>query len=261
MVTEVLERMERLPWDSFLEEEVSRDARAHTVALETARKMIDRFREVDWPNIKRDLGLPPYNWVVPDGLEPHWVAPGRAVFWQEQVIREPVDRLDGGQMRRVLEDVSRGWTRTSGLPANNPSVIAHYLNKGLRFRPPEAEMAVETLQALVPSEALQAMDREPEPEVKVEYLCSRHGYKHKRFVTWKGYVAHCSQSREPLEYDPPADILNLMKNYDFVCMIHGKGFTSARHAGRHFKSEMRRPGRSVHPTLEQMKVVRENQDG
>ena len=49
-----------------------------------------------------------------------------------------VDREEDGISKRVVEDVSHGWFPTNeehGLPANNPSIIAHYLNKGIRVVP------------------------------------------------------------------------------------------------------------------------------
>jgi hypothetical protein len=259
MVTDTQESTERLPWDSFLEREVTQKFRITPSALGQVRRMIDRFREVEWPNIRRDLGQPPYNWDVPDSLEPHWVAPGYAIYWQELIIREPIEHYDGDTVRRVLEDVSKGWHPTdSGLPANNPSVIAHYLNKGFRLRPPTAGVSVETLEATVPSEALVRMSEEAIEDDKPEYLCSRHGYRRKSFITWKGYVRHCVESNELLEYDPPQFMMDLLKDYPYVCMVHGKGFRNARHAGRHYRSEMRKPGRSIHPNLEQMKIGVQN---
>ena len=59
MVTE--EQAARLPWDSFL------DAFADGP---DARRMVEGFREIEWPNIKRELGSEAFQWQIPDGLEP-----------------------------------------------------------------------------------------------------------------------------------------------------------------------------------------------
>jgi len=117
---------ETLKWDSFL--------------TEGDRKHLDGFREIEWPNIRRVLYQAPYENIAPKGVEPHWVLPGKAVYWQEQIVREHVELKDdeGIPYRDVLE-VSAGWQPTGPLPANNASVIAHYLRKGFRLRPPGRE--------------------------------------------------------------------------------------------------------------------------
>ena len=165
------DRTSRLPWDNFVSDEIDSNTHLH----------IDRFRESEWPNILRELAKEPYKIELPEGLEPHWVAPGRAVYWSERIVREVVDREEDGISKRVVEDVSHGWFPTNeehGLPANNPSIIAHYLNKGFRLRPPEAGVSVETLQSAFTAEALELIDQEPEEEIEVQtYTCRRHGNK------------------------------------------------------------------------------------
>ena len=93
------DRTSRLPWDNFVSDEIDSNTHLH----------IDRFRESEWPNIVRELAKEPYNIVLPEGLEPHWVAPGKAVYWSELIVREVVEKEEYGISKRVLEDVSHGW--------------------------------------------------------------------------------------------------------------------------------------------------------
>ena len=76
------DRTSRLPWDNFVSDEIDSNTHLH----------IDRFRESEWPNILRELAKEPYNIVLPEGLEPHWVAPGKAVYWSELIVREVVEK-------------------------------------------------------------------------------------------------------------------------------------------------------------------------
>lgn len=249
---------EHLPWDSFLEREVRKDPMASDQMVVLVRKQIDGFREVEWPNIKRDLGQEPFNWEVPDHLEPHWVSPGKAVYWQEHVVREPVWREVDGRSRRVLEDVSYGWKPTdAGLPANNPAMINLYLRKGLRLRPPAEGVELESI---VPSGALHRMEEAytAPPEEVVSYTCLRHGYKPRTFKTWKGYLTHCVARKEPPELEPPQSLLDKAKEFPYFCFVHGVGFQGHRTALRHFRAEAKKPGRSVHPSVDQMKMEAPN---
>ena len=93
------DRTSRLPWDNFVSDEIDSNTHLH----------IDRFRESEWPNIVRELAKEPYNIVLPEGLEPHWVAPGKAVYWSELIVREVVEKEEYGISKRVIEDVSHGW--------------------------------------------------------------------------------------------------------------------------------------------------------
>ena len=241
------DRTSRLPWDNFVPDEETSNMHLH----------IDRFRETEWPNILRDLAKEPYNIVLPEWLEPHWVAPGKAVYWGELIVREVVEKEEDGISKRVLEDVSHGWFPVGeehGLPANNASTIAHYLNKGFRLRPPEAGVSVETLQSTFTAEALELIDQEPEEEEIVEYVCRRHNNRARRFKSWKTYVAHCAQYREGIEADIPEEITVKMQEFSYFCLLHNKGFTNNKSAWRHMKSELRRPGKAAHPSVEQMKI-------
>ena len=244
------DRTSRLPWDNFVSDEIDSNTHLH----------IDRFRESEWPNILRELAKEPYNIVLPEGLEPHWVAPGKAVYWSELIVREVVEKEEYGVSKRVLEDVSHGWFPTSeehGLPANNASSIAHYLNKGFRLRPPEAGVSDETLQSTFTAEALELIDQEPEEETEVEiYVCRRHGNKSRTFKSWKGYIAHCTQFKENLETEPPEEVQKLAMEYPYFCFIHNRGFSSYKSAWRHQRTELSKGGKAQHPTTEQMKLTK-----
>ena len=241
------DRTSRLPWDNFVPDEADSNVHLH----------IDRFRESEWPNIVRELAKEPYNIVLPEGLEPHWVAPGKAVYWSELIVREVVEKEEYGISKRVIEDVSHGWFPVGeehGLPANNASTIAHYLNKGFRLRPPEAGVSDETLQSTFTAEALELIDQEPEEEETVEYVCRRHNNRTRRFKSWKTYVAHCAQYREGIEADIPEEVTVKMQEFSYFCLLHNKGFTNNKSAWRHMKSELRRQGKAAHPSVEQMKI-------
>ena len=244
------DRTSRLPWDNFVSDEIDSNTHLH----------IDRFRESEWPNIVRELAKEPYNIVLPEGLEPHWVAPGKAVYWSELIVREVVEKEEDGISKRVLEDVSHGWFPVGeehGLPANNASTIAHYLNKGFRLRPPEAGVSDETLQSTFTAEALELIDQEPEEETEVEiYVCRRHGNKSRTFKSWKGYIAHCTQFKESLEAEPPEEVQKLAMEYPYFCFIHNRGFSSYKSAWRHQRTELSKGGKAQHPTTEQMKLTK-----
>lgn len=254
MVADQQERTERLPWDAFLEREVAKGDpifRAH----------IDGFRRRDWPNIKRELAGTPHNWVVVDGLEPHWVAPGRAVFWQEQIVRMRVPETDSSGLRRfVTENVSTGWQPTDGgLPANNASGIAYWLNRGLRFRPPVDGVSAEMLESTVSLEALRAMDVAPDVVLN-KYTCTRHGNKNHSFATWKGYIQHCTHYIEQPEFDPPPESQIRAGLAKYYCASHDKSFQNSRLASHHIREELRKPGKRVHLSVDQMRVPDKEED-
>ena len=237
----------RLTWDAFLDDED-----------DGAYSQIEGFRETEWHNIRRQLRND-FSWDIPDGLEPHWTAPGRAIFWQQQIIRERVMRVDDrGRNRPVVEDVERGWApTTSGLPAGSASQIAHWLDKGLRMRPPVDGVDAEALMAAVPSDRIEV---EPEPIPEDVFFCYKHGMKQRGFKTWKLYAAHCAAYREIPELEPPDDVKEAMKAFKFYCLLHNVGFNNNALARRHVRNELRKPGKPVHQTLEQMMVQKEESD-
>ena len=212
-------------WDHFLEER--------------HRPQVEGFRRATWPTIKRELSKVGYT----SGLEPCWVAPGRAIFWHRTISRIVVTKLtDDGREYREHEDLDRGFGPTGDLPANNHSVIAKYLKKGFLLRPPGQEDVEE--EAAVP---------ESEPaQTKTEYICYRHGEGRMAFTTWKAYILHLVHYKEAGEYDLPEDVMERAKTFKFYCPVHDRGFNQASHAGRHRKAELKKPGRGYHPSMEDM---------
>ena len=261
MASTVTPTLETLPWDAFLQREMLKDrSNASTeiqeASLKSMRRQIDGFRQIEWPNIKRDLAMVPYRWEVPEGLDPHWVSPGKAVFWQQLIIRNGVTKTDNdGHQYRVVEETPGEWSPTdAGLPANNPSVIAGYLNNGFRFRPP-SDTVMEVLQSHVPSDALQAIDKESEPEVPPKYWCYRHrtGLDHYGVKTWEAYLQHCQAYFELPEYDPPDEMLQRARGFPYFCHIHGFGFSNEKRARQHVRLFSSPQWKFLHPKLEDMK--------
>ena len=216
------------PWDHFLEER--------------ARKQVEGFRRVQWPNIKRELSK-----VVdlPAGLEPCWVAPGRAIYWQQTTSRVAVTKLtEDGREYRELEDYNRGFEPTGDLPANNPNVIAYYLKKGLLLRPPGQEVVEEE-------------DTAPQDEAtqnEVEFICYRHGTNRMKYRNWKAYIQHLARYSETPEYDLPPEVAARAATFEFYCPIHDRGFKNRTHAGRHRQAALKKPGKSYHPSLDDMRI-------
>ena len=218
-------------WDHFLEA--------------SARPQVEGFRRVQWPNIKRDLSKLT---ELAEGLEPCWVAPGRAVYWQNTTSRVAVIKhTEDGREYRELEDFERGFEPTLDLPANNASTIAAYLKKGFLLRPPGQEIVEE--EDTVPTD-------EP-TQTSPEYTCLRHGADRKMFKNWKAYIQHLTKFSEAPEYDLPADVMVKAGAYKFYCPIHDRGFNNPAHAARHMKSELRKPGRSYHPSIDDMRIAEE----
>lgn len=247
----------RIAWDAFLEREVSARAVTDTDGIELQlRQHISRFREVEWPNIRRELGKPPYGIAV--DVEPHWVDSGRAVLWQEQILRQPVEKSDNGRTFRVFEDVNHGWQPTGpgGLSANNASVLAHYLEKGLRLRPPSDEVEAGVLETAVPADALQGAD-DQEQEAP-QFSCFNHeGRGPRRFKTWKSYTRHCDGESEQVDVlQMPDEVVSSIIKQEFACPYHPSvsGFKNERGAKSHIaaKHTTSRGRRTL--TLDKLKV-------
>ena len=240
-----------LAWDAFLDREADKarlpSPEARERLLASARAHIDGFRKTEWVNIKKQLSQE-YSWEVPDGLEPHWVGPGKAVLWQEQIVRQSVQKEDG---TRELIEVNNGWEPTnSGVSANNASVLAGYLRKGLRFRPPVDGVSVEVSESAALSEA----PTTEEEDTRTQYKCKRHGRGLMAFVTWKGYLRHCDRYNEVPEEKPPQEVLDRMASFPYYCYLHNKGFKQEVNAVRHIRTEMRKPGKFAHPNIKDMEV-------
>ena len=249
-----------LKWDAFIEREIAKQTDNPVLkaeALDRTKEHIEGFRRIDWPNIRRDLYREPYLWDVHEDLEPHWVAPGRAVFWQQQTKSQIVQKtLEDGRVRTVREDVPTGWEPTSsGLPSGTASQISHYLDKGLRLRPPQEGVDVELLKSAIPSDSFQV---EAEAVPSVEFICSRHGAKKYVSTTWKNYIRHCSQFNEVPDLDAPLEVREKVAGYKYYCYIHNRGYMTQKMATRHIKSEMRKPRGGLHPAIQQMEVPEVN---
>lgn len=255
MTTKTLEAERlNLPWDHFLVD-----------PTEHARNVIDGWRRTEWDAVVRQL-LQEFRWVIPSGMEPHWVGPGKAIYWQEQVKREKrfVDNQTGEEIPHVTANVERGhyegvwvptgWSPTGPLPANNASQLAHYLNKGLRLRPP-----VEGVDAEYQREAADLPEVSNEDPV-AKYFCHRHEKGSLGFVTWKAYIRHCAASNEPPTETPPSEALERASHFRWYCHLHDVGFNQEKAVGRHYKTETRKPGGRLHPTVEEMRTDKEKRD-
>lgn len=240
----------QLPWDYFLNKQPDAEMR---------RPHVEAFRRVDWPAIKRELaneGFQGEFYEIPDGLEPHWVEPGKAVLWQEQrrsTIEVAVDEKGQpilnrhGLPIRERKEESVGWTATSPLPVGNANQFAYYIRKGMRLRPPMEGAAPEIVKES------EAQAEKEEPPVAL-FVCNRHGYDFKAFKTWKGYIRHCATAQEVPVLEPPEVVLKRARKYPLYCYIHNIGFRSERLAKRHIDIERLRLVRGTHPTLEQMAI-------
>jgi len=239
----------RIPWDAYLEEELDRiraktpDQRKHYLTM--LRQHIDGFRGQEWPGIRRDLERD-YDFSIPDDIEPHWAAPGKAHYWMEQSVVERVVQENGVT---VLQPRNYGWQRTLPLPAGNANIIHGYLRKGFRLRPPEEGAKV--------SESDDPPEGEGVPQ-PMPFVCKRHAEGSKSFISWKAYIQHCMVYGEPPIEEPPQEVLLRGKQFLYYCAAHDKGFNHKRHAAAHLKAELRRPRRGKHLSLEQMLVIKEN---
>ena len=236
-----LEKDVALPWDYFLRQ------REVNSSEESA---LERFRSSEWALIMRELERW-HNYVMPEGLEPHWVAPRRAVLWAHEFIREKV-KNEKGEFH--LDNIDHGWKpqgNPHGLPIGNAVQLAAYLKKGFRLRPPSNGITdVEVLEAADPVEAQGESPKEPLPE----YRCGRHEKGVTVFNSWDAYVAHCRHFKEVLEESPPQETLDKMDSHEYYCTLCNLGFNSKRLAAHHVQVERKK--RTGHPTVEQMQRER-----
>lgn len=247
-----------LPWHHFLDKleapsEYRREGQKR-LYKERARLMVDAFRR-GWPHMVQEL-LAKHRWQVPEGLEPHWVEPSRAVLWSEQIVRRRVSKNDAeGRQYWVVEEDHQGWFPTSHLPITTASQLAYYLKEGFRLRPPRDGVAVE---AVISAELADALQRKV-PVVEViphKFFCGRHPAQGRYgFALWEQYRQHCLHFKEALEEKPPQDILERAGHFTYYCLIHNVGYTNEAAAQRHIRQEMRQPGRAVHPTLQDMTLA------
>ena len=220
-----------LAWDAFLQREADKPG---GTKVDIRRDQIDGFRRVDWPNIRRQLATD-FHWELSEGLEPNWVDPGRAVLWQEHILRRPtLKHRDDGTTYRVMEDHYTGeWHPTSsGLPLGNASQIAHWLDKGFRLRPPVDGVDAETYESAGLSDALQAESLELQ-DTRPKWTCSEHRTS---YVAWKMYVQHCVAYNESLGYEVPEKQRRQMSEVPFWCVMCWRGFKNQSGATRHRKT-------------------------
>jgi hypothetical protein len=223
-----------LSWDSFLPEQ------------EIVRNAIDAFRKTEWLSIKRQLALEFPSADI--SYEPHWAAPGQVVYWQEQFKHSPRKYTDrAGRDRMAYDQYSNGWTSTNPLPAGTASVIAHYLKKGLRLRPPADQGYVEVSEAAAPTEESGTTTQAQ------SFECNRHGKDRVVFPTWRGYIQHCAEYGEMPE-NTPDEVMEKRKQFMWYCPIHDKGFNHKNLAARHVKAELRKPSTRAHPSVTALEV-------
>ncbi len=223
-----------LSWDYFLGEEAK-----------GVSNHLDTYRRTIWPQVRRDLLA--LNWRVPDGLEPHWIEPGKAMLWQKQTVREIVGT---GEERR-WEEAALEWSPTP-VPIGNASQLAHYLKKGFRLRPPYDGVDA-MYESAVPTE-VQAAPGPPE----AKFWCRRHSKGPVGFSAWKAYISHCRMNNESPDETPPDEIVNKASQFVFYCMAHDYGTNNKRLADQHRKDEQRRPAKRTHIPTEDMRIRKES---
>ena len=160
-------------WDTYIDRdlelglnEIDREGQ-----LKMLRQHIEVWKETEWPLIKQQLASE-HNWHIRDGIEPFWTSPGRCVLWQRHIVT--VRKKGNGKNAPVrLEEVDHGYQPTSnGMPANNPSQLAAYFEKGFRLRPPENGVDVDVFRNAIPDDLLQAdLEQETAP---IKYICTNH---------------------------------------------------------------------------------------
>ena len=255
-MTTISEDAVRLPWDYFLQKLPTKEA---------VTPQVEGYRSREWKNIRQSL-LQNWRWEIPNDLEPHWVGPGTAVYWQEQRVRawrfvsnetgeeisNTADNQDIGHRKQVWIGENK-WEATGPLPAHAGG-LAHYLNKGLRLRPPQEGVAAEILRES--ADLLEASSENVVP--KVMFFCFRHEDRGKiGFSNWGAYLKHCSHYQERATETPPTEVLERAATFTWYCPLHDIGWNKAKSVGQHYKNERRRPGGTYHPTVEDMLVHKE----
>lgn len=224
----------------------------HHFANDSPVEHLRQWRKRDWRNIKREL-KELYGLAVPDELEPHWVAPGKAVFWKNTILleykRDP-EKLKHNVME-ILETSLGEWKPTAPQPVGNAAQLHRYLDyKGFRLRPPLSGVEA-GLKELI--EAVEAADQ-PE-ESKPEFICLNHDYiTH----TWKGYLNHTNHFKEPPDLSQmPDDVREAMKTAEYYCAVHNISFPAERSAIHHVREHARKNWISQpHVKAEDMRVQR-----
>lgn len=228
MVTRTSQKAHRLPWDAF------------TANDNPARQHIEQFRVNEWNHIRHQLRQE-FGVEIPDAEEPHWAEPGAAVYWRNTVNRRRI--LDEETGNYTLEVKETGWRPTKPLPANNASQINHFLQNGLRLRPPsdgEVDVDEGVLEAARPAEAVQ-----PKPEHI--YHCKRHEVGDFKAHTWEQYRQHCVHHKETLQEKPPERVLQAMTTFRWYCIYHAVGMDKKRSATTHVDFYRKQMGQAHAP--------------
>ena len=258
MTTQQLVKMDigqrQLPWDKFLRSEYRREGvldEAIEPRIKAILLHIEPFRRNEWPAMCRALNeAEGIAW--PQEVEPHWVAPSRAVLWQPTYV------LETDAVTRRLTRKQTGWEPTYGLPAGNANQLARYLRKGFRIRPPletvvEAPPLVNGGSVEAASSSLASGNKSGPPAAEEQvYICDRHATAVGRsgrleIKTWRTYRSHCRQNTEPLQYEPPWSVKKSLRNAAFICPGCWTTFTGFKMAGDHQIRYGRRPDGAKHP--------------
>jgi hypothetical protein len=211
-----------LKWDYFLDKVKERES---PDGQESIQNHVNAFRVREWRGMVRLLAAKGFE--VSAEIEPHWIGPGKAVLWQEQVS----SHIEQG----AWVESNNGWHPTAPLPVASADGLGLYLLKGFRLRPPVAEGSE--------VEDVEDVEGAPPPEA---YLCTRH--EHKGVVsspTYKAYRRHCRYHGETVQY-PPKDSSSL-----YICPICGYDTNSKRLAGHHARGNFTRKHTTV-LSMEQM---------
>ena len=212
-------------WDYYLDDD------------SPARERVEMFREVEWVYMQKELRHD-LDYELGVGQEPHWVEPGRAILYHNVSVSE------------YGRETNYGWKATNPLPIGNAIQLRNYLQKGFRLRASvEPQVNVESSET---AEYTEGDLYENAPYVVPGKKAPR------KFITWDAYRSYCDTRGISLRYDPPQEILDKMKEYEFYCLVHDHGFNSKRAAKNHRAYYVAPPPRGrgqKHATLEQMEVI------
>ena len=212
-------------WDYYLDDD------------SPAREHVEMFREVEWVYMQKELRHD-LDYELGVGQEPHWVEPGRAILYHNVSVSE------------YGRETNYGWKATNPLPIGNAIQLRNYLQKGFRLRASvEPQVNVESSET---AEYTEGDLYENAPYVVPGKKAPR------KFITWDAYRSYCDTRGISLRYDPPQEILDKMKEYEFYCLVHDHGFNSKRAAKNHRAYYVAPPPRGRgqnHATLEQMEVI------
>jgi len=213
-------------WDYYLDDD------------SPAREHVEMFREVEWVHMQKELRND-LDYELGVGQEPHWVEPGRAILYHNVTVSE------------YGRETNYGWKATNSLPIGNAIQLRNYLRKGFRLRASvEPQVNVESSET---AEYTEGDLYENAPYVVPGKRAPR------KFITWDAYRTYCDTRGVSLRYDPPQEILDKMKEYEFYCLVHDHGFNSKRGANNHRAYYVAPPPRGrgqKHATLEEMEVIK-----